>query len=289
MGANDPYTEYAGQNIIKAENKDRFGNVRGNQYDLSKDGAFSGFKIAVLHLYTGEGFDFELPTLALREKGFGVHRWKDAAPPVAEFAAVLETCCQLWVISSNTQLITNEHIDIIESFFNQGRGVYIWGDNDPYYTDANRILKRLFNCSLAGNSPGNQVLTLQTSRGTRGFSPNHQITTGLEFLYEGITIASIKPESAMQPLIFGSGNSMIAGIYDKDGKRAIADGGFTRLFCQWDTAGTGRYVKNAAAWLTNYHKLYKTEGGILKGTLIIKGDEKPVENKTASLKGKLLK
>jgi hypothetical protein len=33
--------------------------------------------------------------------------------------------------------------------------------------------------------------------------------------------------------------------------RAILDGGFTCLYMRWDTAGTGRYVKNAAAWLAN--------------------------------------
>ena len=38
------------------------------------------------------------------------------------------------------------------------------------------------------------------------------------------------------------------------GKRAILDGGFTRLYYKWDTAGTGRYVKNAASWLVNAEK-----------------------------------
>ncbi|MDB4958533.1 MAG: hypothetical protein JWO36_6102 [Myxococcales bacterium] len=35
---------------------------------------------------------------------------------------------------------------------------------------------------------------------------------------------------------------------------AIFDGGFTRLYLQWDTAGTARYVKNAASWLVNAEK-----------------------------------
>ena len=44
---------------------------------------------------------------------------------------------------------------------------------------------------------------------------------------------------------------MVAAYYDRDGHRAILDGGFTRLYLKWDTAGTGRYVKNAASWLVN--------------------------------------
>ena len=53
---------------------DHWGNARGNQNDLAVDGAFEGQTIAVLHLYTGEGFDFELPKRALKEKGFSVYR-----------------------------------------------------------------------------------------------------------------------------------------------------------------------------------------------------------------------
>lgn len=41
-------------------------------------------------------------------------------------------------------------------------------------------------------------------------------------------------------------------MYETDGKQAVLDGGFTRLYNKWDTAGTARYVKNAASWLANY-------------------------------------
>jgi hypothetical protein len=49
----------------------------------------------------------------------------------------------------------------------------------------------------------------------------------------------------------------VSAFYDRGGKRAIFDGGFTRLYRQWDTAGTARYVKNAAAWLANYERFGK--------------------------------
>lgn len=55
----------------------------------------------------------------------------------------------------------------------------------------------------------------------------------------------------LKPLIYGSDGRVVAGYYDRNGKRAIVDGGFTRLYLKWDTAGTGRYLKNAAAWLAN--------------------------------------
>lgn len=53
----------------------------------------------------------------------------------------------------------------------------------------------------------------------------------------------------------------MAAFYDKDAKRAIFDGGFTRLYLKWDTAGTARYVKNAAAWLANAERF----GAVAKG------------------------
>ncbi|MDB4961201.1 MAG: hypothetical protein JWP01_1200 [Myxococcales bacterium] len=34
----------------------------------------------------------------------------------------------------------------------------------------------------------------------------------------------------------------------------LIKGGFTRLSYKWDTAGTGRYIKNAAAWLANFER-----------------------------------
>lgn len=55
-------------------------------------------------------------------------------------------------------------------------------------------------------------------------------------------------------LVYGSNHQLLVALYDQDGKRAIMDGGFTRLFCNWDTAGTGRYVKNAAGWLVNFER-----------------------------------
>lgn len=58
---------------------DSYGNAEGNQYDLAVDGAFEGQTIAVIHLYTS-GFDFSLPTAALKEKGFSVYRWINKPP-----------------------------------------------------------------------------------------------------------------------------------------------------------------------------------------------------------------
>ena len=247
-----PYTPWAGQQRIPGAMTDDFGNPLGAEYDLVEDGAFEGRLIAVLHLYTGEGFDFKAPEAALMEKGFRVHRWT-SVPGVREFAKVLDNACQLWLISDATQHLTQEHLNKIAELFASGRGLYVWGDNQPYYADANYVASALLGCTMAGNTMGNQVVRPQTQAGAPGFV-SHLITTGVEYLYEGITIATIQAGGRLQPLMYGSSGNLLIATHDEGGKRAIIDGGFTRLYCNWDTAGTGRYVKNAAGWLVNFER-----------------------------------
>jgi len=256
--AAEAYVDQRGQQqyrqVVRKVEADRYGNAAGNQHDLAVDGAFDGQTVAVLHLYTAEAFDFSLPKAALAEKGFSVYRWVNRPPAPEELEAKLKKACQLWIISSDQRLLSDAHLAVIKRFFDSGKGVYIWGDNEPYYADANAVAQALLGVEMRGNLMGDKVVGLQTGKGTTGLLRNHLLTTGLEFLYEGITIATLQPNQALTPLIYGSEGNQVAAFYDRDGKRAILDGGFTRLYVKWDTAGTGRYVKNAAAWLVNVER-----------------------------------
>lgn len=240
--------------VLEPAPADKFGNAAGNQHDLAVDGAFDGQTVAVLHLYTGEGFDFSLPKKALKQKGFSVYRWIDAPPPAKELEAQLKKASQLWIISGAAQQLGEDHLKVIKAFFDSGRGVYIWGDNQPYYADANAVAQALLGTQMTGNVMGDQTVGLQKEPGRVGVLKKHLLTTGLEYLYEGVTIATIENNQALTPLIYGSANNLVAAFYDRNGKRAILDGGFTRLFIKWDTAGTARYVKNSAAWLANVER-----------------------------------
>jgi hypothetical protein len=234
--------------------RDGYGNANGNQYDLAVDGAFDGQTIAVLQLYTGEGFDFSLPKAALKEKGFSIYRWLNQPPPAKELEASLKKACQLWIISDTTQKLNAEHLAVIKRFYDAGHGVYIWGDNEPYYADANAVGQALLGVKMLGNLPGDKTVGLQKEPGKAGVLRRHLLTTGLEYIYEGITIATVQKNDVLQPLIYGSADNLVAGFSDAGGKRVIFDGGFTRLYYKWDTAGTARYVKNAAAWLVNVER-----------------------------------
>lgn len=243
--------------VDKPVTADSYGNPQGNQYDLAVDGAFEGQTVAVLHLYTGEGFDFELPKNALKEKGFSVYRWINNAPDIKEFKEGLDKACQLWIISDSYSKLSAQHVKAIKDFFDGGKGVYIWGDNQPYYADANIVAKALIGLEMKGNTMGAKVVNLQTENNKVGLIPNHLISTGIQNIYEGITIATLDYSQDLTPLIYGSANNLVTAAYEKNGKRLILDGGFTRLYVNWDSAGTGRYVKNAAAWLVNYEKFGK--------------------------------
>lgn len=240
--------------VTKQVASDSYGNANGNQYDLAVDGAFEGQTIAVLHLYSGGSFDFNLPENALKEKGFSVYRWINQPPTPEVLKEGLDKSCQLWIISSSTQMLNAEHLKVIKEFFDAGKGVYIWGDNQPFYADANFVARGLIGVEMNGNTPGDKVVDLMMGGKKVGVMPNHLITTGLQHLYEGVTIATLTEHEDLEPLLYGSAGNLVTAVYEKDGKRLILDGGFTRLYVNWDTAGTGRYVKNAAAWLVNYEK-----------------------------------
>jgi hypothetical protein len=230
--------------------RDSFGNSSSSQHDLAVDGAFDGQTVAVLQFYD---FPFEDAREALKQKGFSVYRWNRAAPSPQELEAKLEKACQLWIISDASPHLTPAHLAVIKRFFDSGKGVYIWGDNEPYYADANAVGQALLGVTMQGNLMGDQVVGLEKSDGKQhiGVRRGHLLSTGLEFLYEGITIATVQPNQVLEPLLYGSAGNLVSGFYDREGKRVIFDGGFTRLYNKWDTAGTARYVKNAAAWLAN--------------------------------------
>ncbi len=271
------YTESAGQNAPAASVKrtkkvaqdgtvhyeetkvpvrrDSFGNANGNQYDLAVDGAFEGQTIVVLHFYVDSSFDFSLPRDAVAEKGFSVYRYINAPPTPEELKKSLDKANQLWLISGDQQLLNEKHVEVIREFYEAGHGLYIWGDNEPYYADANYLAEELFGVTMNGNLLGSQVVGVRSGgNGEPGIIANHLLSTGLENVYEGITIATIDQNQALTPLIYGSAGNLVAAFYDNDGRRAIFDGGFTRLYCNWDTAGTPRYIKNAAAWLANHER-----------------------------------
>jgi hypothetical protein len=256
--------------------KDSHGNARGNQYDLAVDGAFEGQTVLIIDQV---GNTLVNTRAALKEKGLNTVVYPPGLTPTVEkLEADLEKSCQVWLISTSAPQLDDAHIKVIKRFFDAGHGVYIWGDNDPLYADANRVAGALVaGLGMKGNLYGNKPVGI-AQNGRAGVREGHLITTGLEHLYEGITIATLyfdgahkvrkdiynsaelgqvqnawktKLPKGFTPLLHGSTGNLVSAAYEKDGKRLVIDGGFTRLAVSWDDAGTARFVKNAASWLVN--------------------------------------
>ena len=246
---NGPYSEWAGQNQIASAGADQYGNASGSQYDLIQDGSVTEAKVVVLNLFSDE-VKLDQPKAALERKGFTLVELRDCARLPEQLADAAE----LWIISDMRQHLTPGALDAIESFFRGGRGLYLWGDNDPYFVDANLVSQRLFNVAMFGNTPGDQVVSMMTQGKKSGLVPGHLVTTGLVNIYEGGTIAEVPTTEVLRPLVYGSNGRVVTAYFDHDGRRAIVDGGFTRLYYKWESAGTDRYIVNAAAWLLNIER-----------------------------------
>lgn len=251
-----PYSQYAGQSIIPGAKTDRFGNPQGSQYDLAKDGAFIGYKIVVVNFGMSPPFKNQNnPIMALNKKGFSVTTFEGSFPN-EEIKKALDEKTQLWIIAGSTRIMNQENYSLVYDHFNKGRGVYIWSDNNPLFADSNVILENLFGSQMSGNYMADRVLGVQTGAGKPGIIKDHSITTGLQNFYEGVTVSNVKLTQELKPLVYSSDGLVVTAYYDKAGKRALIDGGFTRLYdFLWEkAAGTERFVVNCAAWLTNIER-----------------------------------
>ncbi len=249
---------------VAVENKDAFGNAKGSEFDLAVDGAFEGQTIVVWNIV---GIDLSKPIVALKQKGLSIVQFNSntGLPTLEEFQDALDKSCQFWLISSGEQQMTDKHAEIIKRYFDSGKGVYIWGDNTPYHADANFITQKLIGVWMDGTYMGDNAVGFKSDGLAYGLRENHLITTGLESVYEGITISQIHDDQqVMKHLIWSTDGNVVSAIYEDQGRRLIIDGGFTRLFYKWESAGTDRYVKNAAAWLVNYERFGESVVGLKK-------------------------
>src|SRR3989338_8809130 len=77
-------------------------------------------------------------------------RYINKPPSPKELEEALSKACQLWVISTNEQLLNDEHAEVIKKFLYSGKGVYIWGDNSPFHADANFLAQKLVGVTMSG-------------------------------------------------------------------------------------------------------------------------------------------
>lgn len=165
---------------------DNYGNPSSPMFDLGNHGAFVDFSILIACLFDYEGSADEIRNNvegALSHKGFKIQfvRTED------ELISQMDNYDEVWVISHNTSnKKTTEAMSKLLEYNRRGKGVAVFGDNDPWFASANEFLK-LLGFELIGNTPGGNVLTVGSQDVSRQFG-NHLLTTGTLKLFEGITL-----------------------------------------------------------------------------------------------------
>ena len=264
--ATSHYTVYAGQNIIPGAVQDKYGNPQGSQYDLAKDDGFRGYRIVILAInkcYTKSIMSG--PIDVLERKGFSVKHillgdrpYFDHANRVDDQAlsGILDSKTQLWILTDSVSRLGEDSLRVVENFYQSGGGLYLWGDNDPLHVDADIIGKRLFGITMQGDYYGCQTLGIKQENTKGGIIPGHPISTGIVRFFEGDSVAAVQTNQQVIPLVYSSDGNVVTAYVDSNGRRCLIDGAYTRLYCssfdnRWDSAGTGRFVANCAAWLAN--------------------------------------
>jgi len=251
------YTEFAGQTRIMGALSDKFGNAAGNQYDLGRDGAFGDFHV---HIFTAIDIGYmKFPEAALREKGFRITTTNIIDTTISSIKS--DRVDVLWIISGDTgnrhwgPSFSGSQKEEIINFYRSGKGLYVWTDNDPLFEHANQILPDIVRTKVVGNTPADHILREGDGKKSGTFQ-RHLVTTGIVNLYEGVTISYPDPLGDLIPLATSTDGHPVICYYDGKNNegRLLLDCGFTKLYVNWDTAGTARYVKNATVWLLGLEK-----------------------------------
>jgi len=166
-----------------------------------------------------------------------------------------------WLISCRQKYDSfneQEFKNAVLNYHKTGKGLFIYGDNSPYYLHANVVLNDLVGCHLTGNNYGNKTLKFGSIREKGEFDQEHLIFAGINNLYEGITICYPDKDSKLTTLAVGTDGQPCILCCEKgqsnfnDGGRIVVDTGFTKLYREfWASAGQARYVVNATVWLVD--------------------------------------
>jgi hypothetical protein len=246
-------------NIDNANSYDQHGNPANREYDLGRDGAFIRYRILIGQFYTSG--DMKAPIEALQIKGFRVENVKNED----EFISKLRSNHYqiAWVISSST-IENNTFISTLIDFHSTGGSIFLFADNIPYVSHASEFLNRKFGIILTGNYPGNKTLVFKENGYLKtGCFGQHEIFTGIKNLFEGVTIChpvyskSISRKSMTTVATSTGGNPYIV-VFDPPADstegRLCLDCGFTKLFINWNSPGTARFIVNVTCWLARAKK-----------------------------------
>lgn len=170
--------------------------------------------------------------------------------------------------------LTEADYKAIVAFVKSGKGLCLLSDNDPFTYESNDLARRLFSASVRGNYQGEKIayvrsrqLTADQIKKYKGDYEvdDHPLLTGVNFVYEGITISHPSASSKLEVALRASDGEPVIAVSKEPGLRVIIDCGFTR-YCHGPnddvsfilmTAGTTRLAQNMAAYLAGKTEVKK--------------------------------
>ena len=262
------YNDVAGRSHIpEAMAFDYHGNPTGREYDLGRDGAFKEYNILIAQFYSDFRFNdaaMQIPINELNAKGFGVKHVKTENDCITELTSNHYQIA--WIISTSS-IQNPKFISALTGFHSTGGGIFLFADNTPYICHASEFLEAKFGITVDGNYHGGQTMKYnEKGHQQTGHFGQHEIFTGIANLFEGITICHPVYSTPASRKVFvtlataSDGNSSIA-VYNppsqsKEGRLCL-DCGFTKLYINWDSAGTARYIVNASCWLLGIERRFR--------------------------------
>jgi hypothetical protein len=154
----------------------------------------------------------------------------------------------------------------IVDFVKAGKGLCLLSDDEPFTVESNELARRLFGVGVGGNYLADQVAVVRGRKLTpaeiRKFGgqyevDDHPLLTGVNFLFEGITVSHVGVSDQLEVALKASNGQAIIAVSKVPGRKVVIDCGFTR-YCHGPTertsyihktAGTVRLGQNIAAWL----------------------------------------
>jgi hypothetical protein len=159
----------------------------------------------------------------------------------------------------------------IVDFVKAGKGLCLLSDDEPFTVEANELAKRLFGSGVSGNYIADRVAHVRdhglTAADVKKFGgqfevEHHALLTGVNFLFEGITVSHVAKSEKLDAALKASDGKTLIAVSNVPGQRVVIDCGFTR-YCHGPeprvsyiqkTPGTVRLGQNIAAYLAGKDK-----------------------------------
>ncbi|MGE0173494.1 MAG: hypothetical protein AB7T49_11925 [Oligoflexales bacterium] len=236
-----------------------------------------GRKILMFVAYTPMAADVDIDAQEIEAAtGLTIDRFSADQVTNAEAALQGTQYDAIWVFSDGGGESRDETVlfQEIKAQVEKGAGLVLYGDNAPYYYEANALLNLIhpdWNIALDGNYFGEGQVSKDGFPSTgKGKLLDHPVTAGLyQSVSEGTSISnlvstgmpSVMDQTQFAKVLINSeGNVSVAAIdgspFGKKTSRTIIHGGFTSFYrggwdWAWDSTvspGTPQFIFNIACW-----------------------------------------